>query len=279
MHPCRGQDGRTALMRAILLGFTDCARLLIVGGANTEIKDSVRVADKLNQCLLCQDLHISGRLRQPWAWSNYNRCSSSMQTKVSCTWIYWWKCTCWKLRSWSISFSIWLLSFFTNFHTQPLTFQFIWHRYLSHVQDTKRTALMGACGDGRTECVKLLLEAGANKEARDIVCEERPLVMTIDIFIEGANVFLQIFAWKSVCLLSLGGNVWRHLQNGTTALIYAAGKGHLECVRLLINHGANKEAADKVQYCLRSRMLCKIKIRFARLFLLVTLASRLLCWF
>ena len=65
---------------------------------------------------------------------------------------------------------------------------------LSYVQEAGSTALMNAACDGRTECVKLLLDGGANKEARDIVCEERPLVMPIEIFVEGTNVFLQIFA-------------------------------------------------------------------------------------
>jgi hypothetical protein len=38
------------------------------------------------------------------------------------------------------------------------------------------------------------------------------------------------------------------MQHGTTALIMVAGKGHLECARLLIDHGADKEAADKVKH-------------------------------
>ena len=37
-------------------------------------------------------------------------------------------------------------------------------------------------------------------------------------------------------------------QDGTSALIVAAGKGYLGCVRLLIDHGADKEAVDKVKY-------------------------------
>lgn len=36
-------------------------------------------------------------------------------------------------------------------------------------------------------------------------------------------------------------------QDGCTALISAAGDGHIECVRLLIEAGANKEAKDKVR--------------------------------
>ncbi len=36
-------------------------------------------------------------------------------------------------------------------------------------------------------------------------------------------------------------------QKGETALIRAAEKGHTECVRLLVDFGANKEAKDKVR--------------------------------
>ena len=33
-----------------------------------------------------------------------------------------------------------------------------------------KTALIGAAEEGHTNCVRLLLEAGASKEARDAVC-------------------------------------------------------------------------------------------------------------
>ena len=36
------------------------------------------------------------------------------------------------------------------------------------------------------------------------------------------------------------------MQSGSTPLINAAGNGHTECVALLIEKGANKEAADDV---------------------------------
>jgi ankyrin repeat protein len=38
-------------------------------------------------------------------------------------------------------------------------------------------------------------------------------------------------------------------QNGATALISAAEKGHTDCVRQLLQSGADKNAADQVRYC------------------------------
>jgi ankyrin repeat protein len=38
-----------------------------------------------------------------------------------------------------------------------------------------------------------------------------------------------------------------HAQNGRTALFYAAIKGHAECVRLLLDAGADTEAKNNVR--------------------------------
>ena len=38
----------------------------------------------------------------------------------------------------------------------------------------------------------------------------------------------------------------KHMQNGDTALILAASGGHQNCVRLLVDAGANTEAKNKV---------------------------------
>ena len=37
-----------------------------------------------------------------------------------------------------------------------------------------------------------------------------------------------------------------YMQDGRTALIQSAGKGHLDIVELLLKYGANKEHQDKV---------------------------------
>ncbi len=36
-------------------------------------------------------------------------------------------------------------------------------------------------------------------------------------------------------------------QSGWTALMYAANKGHADCVRLLLNAGADKEVTNSVR--------------------------------
>jgi ankyrin repeat protein len=36
-------------------------------------------------------------------------------------------------------------------------------------------------------------------------------------------------------------------QDGTTALMFAAQRGHAECVRILLQSGANKEAKNQVR--------------------------------
>ncbi len=41
--------------------------------------------------------------------------------------------------------------------------------------------------------------------------------------------------------------MWRRAQSGSTALILAAGSGHADCARLLLDAGADKEATDKVR--------------------------------
>jgi ankyrin repeat protein len=48
-------------------------------------------------------------------------------------------------------------------------------------------------------------------------------------------------------------------QDGDTALIYAADDGHADCVRLLIDAGADKEAKNNVR---RRSLLCRGSILF-----------------
>jgi hypothetical protein len=48
-------------------------------------------------------------------------------------------------------------------------------------------------------------------------------------------------------------------QGGWTALIRAARFGHTDCVRLLLDAGADKEAKDHVRICVRLvRPLCEL---------------------
>ncbi len=45
----------------------------------------------------------------------------------------------------------------------------------------------------------------------------------------------------------MGGTFGARAQDGWTALIWAAEKGHADCARLLLDSGADKEAKDKVR--------------------------------
>jgi ankyrin repeat protein len=46
----------------------------------------------------------------------------------------------------------------------------------------------------------------------------------------------------------VGGTLGRRrAQNGSTALMFAAEKGHVDCVRLLLDAGADKEAKNEVR--------------------------------
>jgi len=90
------------------------------------------------------------------------------------------------------------------------------------------TALMLAAQMGHTDCVRLLLEHGAD-------VNERSVYNGVTALIEVAGV------GSSDCvrlLLDHGANVNDKSVNGTTALIAAVGVGSSDCVRLLLDHGA-----------------------------------------
>ena len=56
-------------------------------------------------------------------------------------------------------------------------------------------------------------------------------------------------SWRSrvlTCVLAVA-----HAQNGLAALIVAARNGHMHCVLLLLNAGADKHAKDHVRVCRR----------------------------
>jgi ankyrin repeat protein len=69
-------------------------------------------------------------------------------------------------------------------------------------QNEKVTALIWAAEMGRADCVRLLLDGGAQKEAAD--------------------------------------------KLRRTALILAASNGHADCLRLLVGNGADQEAKDNL---------------------------------
>ena len=44
-----------------------------------------------------------------------------------------------------------------------------------------------------------------------------------------------------------GGGAWQHAQGGDTALILVSRLGRLDCARLLLNAGADKDAKNNVR--------------------------------
>lgn len=103
-----------------------------------------------------------------------------------------------------------------------------------HSGDRKgRTPLHMAAANGHEDIVRLLLGQGADINAADNV------ITILALF------FFQIKFYKHVhcynILLTL-----LFLQNGWTALHYAAKQGYLDMIQLLIDSGASSEAAATV---------------------------------
>ncbi|CAK9100631.1 unnamed protein product [Durusdinium trenchii] len=101
--------------------------------------------------------------------------------------------------------------------------------------DPNRDGLVLAASCGHLEVVRLLLEAGADKDAADT---------------DGSTA-LQFAAGKGHChlkvvrlLLEAGADKDAADTDGSTALHFAARNGHLKVVQLLREAGADKDAAD-----------------------------------
>ena len=106
-------------------------------------------------------------------------------------------------------------------------------RLLQKPQHPSGRALLLAADEGHLEVVRLLLEAGADKEAATI---------------DGATTALIVAAGSGHLevvrlLLEAGADKDAATTDGATALLYATHNGHLEVVRLLLEAGADKEAA------------------------------------
>ncbi len=135
-----------------------------------------------------------------------------------------------------------------------------------HKQRTQdgETALMYAASRGHVDCARLLVGAGADKDARCNVrglrcCSAvvRKLVLfCADSFDDAISpfVFQEFISPASVHCVALhfASTVRMYdccnciAQNGWTALMWAAKKRHIDCARLLLDGGANLEAKNNV---------------------------------
>ena len=95
----------------------------------------------------------------------------------------------------------------------------------------KRTALHVAAGNGHSEVVELLLEAGADKDA---VMQNGRTVFDVAV----SNDHLEVVR----VLLNAGAEKDAPLQNGVTALYAAASYDQSRLVKLLLEAGAKRNA-------------------------------------
>ena len=103
-----------------------------------------------------------------------------------------------------------------------------------------RQGIIKASEEGDLEMVQALLAAGADKEATDNNgALWRPLVKLIkrDKWDRGRDESLVMLMLLDMCVVS---------QIGSTALIWASSKGHLEVVKALLAAGTDTEAKDEV---------------------------------
>ncbi|XP_062854575.1 ankyrin repeat and SOCS box protein 13 [Trichomycterus rosablanca] len=126
------------------------------------------------------------------------------------------------------------------------------------------TPLHEACIQGQTQCVKLLLEAGANVDARNIdgstplcdACAAGNLECVKLLLEYGAMVNPRLFTFSPLHEACMGGNpevVQLMIAEGAlmeahdchfgTPLHVACARKRLDCVKILLNAGANVNAA------------------------------------
>ncbi|CAE7212542.1 mask, partial [Symbiodinium pilosum] len=101
--------------------------------------------------------------------------------------------------------------------------------------DLLRTALMLTAERGHVEIVRLLLQAGADKDMQDCLGETALTLAAQNGHVEIARLLLQAGADK---------DLQRHV--GCTALMIAAYYGHTEIVRLLLQAGADTAALRRL---------------------------------
>ncbi len=105
---------------------------------------------------------------------------------------------------------------------------------------------MYACRSGHTDCVRELVKFGVDKEAQDYVRASFLLsdcmrMCKFDCIFEHCVWFFRVPEFGS-----LSSVLTRPSQSGQTALMAAATYNQVDCARVLLNAGADMEAADKV---------------------------------
>jgi ankyrin repeat protein len=97
------------------------------------------------------------------------------------------------------------------------------------------TVLYLAAHNGHAECVDLLLNAGADKEATDNLAFT-PLLIAVQ----------RGHATCVTLLLNAGADRDARTDNGSTALFVAAAQGHLQSVKLLLKAGCDVNALNSL---------------------------------
>ncbi len=121
---------------------------------------------------------------------------------------------------------------------------------------------MFAAGAGLTDCVRLLIDVGADKDAQNNVLVGRggavmpfchiscnlPFVLTCLSLLHFASYLWKCshFIYSQWRLFSLGGGKFES-QGGQTALTWASMEGRADCVQLLIDAGVDKDIMDNVR--------------------------------
>jgi ankyrin repeat protein len=103
--------------------------------------------------------------------------------------------------------------------------------------ESGRTALIDAASRGQAEAVRMLLDAGADVEAKTKIEKKTALLLAAD---QGHVKIVQM-------LIGNRSNVNARDGNGKTALIIAAARGHTDIVQLLLEKGADVIAKDQFE--------------------------------
>ncbi|KAL5515199.1 hypothetical protein EMCRGX_G000331 [Ephydatia muelleri] len=107
------------------------------------------------------------------------------------------------------------------------------------------TPLIWASRNGHTECVKVLLERGAEVNMQNEGFEQG--LETLHTPVQ-YTVSIQVLSMSPlICMSPLSTLTERHFNNGDggTALMWASGWGHMECVKVLLDRGADVNMQDK----------------------------------